>query len=369
LLEIIFLILVSGYFIISASLVIGAKKTFPQLSEDKLPSVSVVVAARNEEANILSCLDSLDKLIYPDDKLEIIIVDDASSDSTLKISSDFIHGKLNFRVINLAENNSTILRGKVRAMAEGIKLAKGEVIITTDADCVVNPLWARIIASYYIGNVGVVNGFTSQTVKNSFSGMQAIDFIYLLFIAAGTINLGKPVSCIGNNMSFRKKAYLETGGFEALPFSVTEDFLLLNSIHKLNKYEEIYPLTKDSLVISKPASTFKELFNQKKRWAVGGIDTPPLGLILMAWAFLVNLFIVLTPLFLSAVWLYLTVFKFAIDLFVLIPVHQRLGLQKNLKYFLVFEIYYILYVIFLPLTVLFNRKVIWKGRKYEGNDS
>ncbi len=269
-----------------------------------------------------------------------------------------------FRVIHLEENDSTILRGKVRAMAEGIKIASGEIILTTDADCIVNPLWAKTIASYYIGNVGVVNGFTSQTVKNPFSGMQAIDFIYLLFIAAGTINLGKPVSCIGNNMSFRKKAYLETGGFEALPFSVTEDFLLLNSIHKLNKYEVIYPLTKDSLVISKPASTFKELYNQKKRWAVGGIDTPPIGLGLMFWSFLSNLFILLTPFFFSAAWTYLVFFKIAIDFFVLLPVHQRLGLQRNLKYFLVFEIYYMIYVVILPFVILFNKKVKWKDRVY-----
>jgi len=168
LLEIIFLILVSGYFIISASLVIGAKKIFPQLSEDQLPSISVIVAARNEKLNIFSCLDSLDNLIYPDDKIEIIIIDDASSDNTLKLSSDFIHGKFKFRVIHLDENDSTILRGKVRAMAEGIKIASGEIILTTDADCVVDPLWAKTIASYYVGNVGVVNGFTSQTTKNSF---------------------------------------------------------------------------------------------------------------------------------------------------------------------------------------------------------
>jgi len=148
-------------------------------------------------------------------------------------------------------------------MAEGIKLSSGEIILTTDADCIVNPLWAKTIASYYVGNVGVVNGFTSQFVNGSFSGMQAIDFVYLLFIAAGTINLGKPVSCIGNNMSFRKKAYEETDGFENLPFSVTEDFLLLNSIHKLKKYEVLYPLDINSLIVSKPATNLRELFNQR----------------------------------------------------------------------------------------------------------
>jgi len=362
--EIIFLILVSGYFIISVAMVIGAKKTFPQLSDEQLPTVSIIVAARNEENNILTCLESLNNLIYPDDKLEIIIIDDASSDGTLKVTSDYIHGKIKFRVIHLQENNSAILKGKVRAMAEGITIASGEIILTTDADCVVNPLWAKTIASYYVGNVGVVNGFTSQFVNGSFSGMQAIDFIYLQFIASGTINLGKPVSCIGNNMSYRKKVYEETGGFANLPFSVTEDFLLLNSIHKLKKYDVIYPLTKDALVISKPALSVGELFYQKKRWAVGGIDTPPIGLGLMLWSFLTNLFLMMTPIFLSAAWVYLVVFKVAIDFFVLLPVHQRLGLQKNLKYFPVFEIYYIIYMVVLPFAVMFNKKVKWKDRVY-----
>lgn len=363
-LEIIFLILVSGYFIISAILIVGAKKSFPRLKEEKLPTVSIIVPARNEESNILSCLEFLDNLIYPENKLEIVIVDDVSTDTTSTIVANFIRNKNRFKTLLLEESESTKLKGKVRAMAEGIKISTGEIILTTDADCTVNPLWAKTIASYYTDKVGVVNGFTSQTAKNSFSGMQAIDFIYLLFIAAGTINLGKPVSCIGNNMSFRKKAYEETGGFENLPFSVTEDFLLLEAINKLKNYPIIYPLNKDALVISKPASSLKELFNQKKRWAVGGIDTPPLGMGLMLWSFLTNLFLLLTPFFFSTVWLYLLIFKVAIDFFVLLPIHQRLGLQKNLKYFLVFEIYYIIYVVVLPFAIMFNKKVKWKDRVY-----
>jgi cellulose synthase/poly-beta-1,6-N-acetylglucosamine synthase-like glycosyltransferase len=194
--------------------------------------------------------------------------------------------------------------------------------------------------------------------------MQAIDFIYLLFVAAGTINLGKPLSCIGNNMSFRKKAYEETGGFEKLPFSVTEDFLLLNSIHKLKKYKLVYPLDVNTLVTSKPCETLADLFKQKKRWAVGGLEAPPFGILLMSWAFLTNLFILITPFFFNAVWIYLLIFKLAIDFFVLLPLHRKLGLQKNLKYFLVFELYLMIYVIILPFTVLFNKKIKWKDREY-----
>ncbi len=363
-LEIIFLIIVSVYFLISVFLVLGVKKNFPILNEEDLPSASVVVAARNEEKNILSCLESLNRLIYPKEKLEIIIVDDDSTDRTAEIVQAFINDKSKFSLIELKEVGNGDLKGKVRAVAEGIKRVKGEIVLTTDADCEVKALWAKTIASYCQNNVGVVNGFTSIKVQSWISGMQAIDFIFLLFIAAGTINIGKPVSCIGNNMSFRKKAYKESGGFENLPFSVTEDFLLLNAIHNLKKYKAIYPVDKDALVISEPSTSIKELFNQKKRWAVGGIDAPVMGKLLMSWAFITNIFILLTPVFFSPVWLYLVFFKIATDFFALVPIHQKLGLHKNLKYFPVFQIYFIIYTSILPLILIFSRKVMWKDRVY-----
>jgi cellulose synthase/poly-beta-1,6-N-acetylglucosamine synthase-like glycosyltransferase len=219
-------------------------------------------------------------------------------------------------------------------------------------------MWAKTIGSYYQDNVAIVNGYTTIFSSNAFTGMQAIDFIYLLFVSAGTINLGKPVSCIGNNMSFRKRVYIETGGFENLPFSVTEDFLLLNSIHKLNKYKLTYPLDKNALVISKPSLTIR------KRWALGGIKAPIFGIFLMLWAFLINSFVLLTPVFFSSVWLYLVLFKIATDFFVLVPIHQKLGLQKNLKYFPVFQFYFIIYTFVLPFIILFNKKVKWKDRTY-----
>lgn len=361
--EIVFLVLICGYFILSVLFVIGVKKKFPTIKEE-LPTASVIVAVRNEEKNILSCLKSLGALNYPENKLEIIIVDDVSEDDTTEIVKQFITGKRKFKLLSLVEDGSKILKGKVRAVAEGVKSASGEIILTTDADCEVNPGWVKAIASYYQDDVAIVNGFTTQKVSGWSSGIQAIDFIYLLFVASGTINLGKPISCIGNNMSFRKKAYHEVGGYENLPFSVTEDFMLLNSISNLKKYKIIYPLDENALVTSLPCPNFKELFRQKKRWAVGGFDAPPFGLLIMSWAFLTNLCLILTLLFFSTVWLYLIVFKIAIDFFVLLPVHQKLSLTKNLKYFPVYELYHILYVVLLPFFLLFNKKVIWKGRKY-----
>jgi len=361
--EIIFLIILSGYFIQSVIFIIGAKKKFSRLNDDELPTATVIVAARNEESNIKRCLNSLGMLEYPEGKLEILIVDDRSTDKTGEIIDEFISERENFRKIIPDEPKGKMV-GKVNALATAIRGANGQIILTTDADCAVKPLWVKTIASFYQNDVGMVDSYTTQLANNSFDGMQAIDFIYLLLVGGGTINLGIPISCIGNNMSFRKKAYDEIGGYEALPFSVTEDFTLLRAIYKLKKYKILFPLEKDVLVTSIPCPDFKSLYRQKKRWAVGGLGVPVRGFFIMFWGYVANLAILLTPLFYSHVWLYLVFFKIAIDLFVLYPIHQKMGITKNLKYFFAYQIYYILYVLALPFIVLASRKVVWKGREY-----
>lgn len=95
--EIIFIIVLSAYFFQIILFSIGAKKRFPKINDENLPSVSVIVAARNEENNILDCMKSLDMLEYPGEKLEIIIVDDHSTDSTNNIISSFISDKPKFK--------------------------------------------------------------------------------------------------------------------------------------------------------------------------------------------------------------------------------------------------------------------------------
>ena len=364
LIEIIFLIALAGYFIQSVLFIIGCSKKFSKIDEKKFPSASVIVAARNEEENILRCLKSLDKLDYPEDKLQIILVDDRSTDKTGNIIDNFIINKPKFTKIE-TKKEIGCLKGKTNALANALEIASGEIILTTDADCVLAPTWVKTTVSYYQSDVAMVNGFTTQTADSNFSGMQAIDFIYLLIVAAGTINFGTPISCIGNNMSYRKKAYFEVGGYENLPFSITEDFNLLKAINKLKKYKIIYPLDKEALVTSKACKDVKSLYHQKKRWSVGGLKAPWQGYVIFVFGYITNILTLLTPFFISKVWLYLVLFKLATDFFLLLPAYKQLGILKDLKYFIAFEIYYLIYVTLLPIIIFTTgQKVNWKGRKY-----
>jgi cellulose synthase/poly-beta-1,6-N-acetylglucosamine synthase-like glycosyltransferase len=361
--EILFLIFVSFYFVQAIIFIIGASKEYPKLDDGELPTISVIVAARNEEDNILDCMESLENLIYPEGKIEIILVNDGSTDSTEKLIEDFIKDKPKFKCI-VPEKEIGQMKGKANAIANGVNVCKGEVILTTDADCVVSPAWAKTIASYYQKDIAIVCGFTNQSGKSLFAGMQSMDFIYLLTVAAGAMNLGKPLSCIGNNMSYSKKAYDETGGYEKIPFTVTEDFQVLMAIHNLQKYKILYPPDDGALVTSKPCKNLRELYRQKKRWGRGGLESDFTGFAVMAVGFLTHIAILLTPFFFTTVSLYLCLFKIFMDYFFLFPVHKKLKLEFSLKHFLAFEVYFIVYVVLLPFIVLFDKNVKWKGREF-----
>ncbi|OGU34802.1 MAG: glycosyl transferase [Ignavibacteria bacterium GWB2_35_6b] len=361
--EIIFLVAVSLYFIQTIIFTIGLNKTFSKLSENQLPQISVIVAARNEEENIFECMTALDGLNYPEDKIEIIIANDHSTDSTEKIIRDFIKDKPRFKTIIPVKGEGN-LKGKANAIDKAVKISNGELILTTDADCSPNPEWAKTVALYFTKDVAMVSGYTTQYERNLFEAMQSVDFVYLLSVAGGVMNLNKPLSCIGNNMSYRKSVYEEVGGYNSVKFSVTEDFALLMAMHKLKKYKIIHPVDKDLFVISKPCKNVKSLFHQKKRWGVGGLQSETAGFAVMTSGWLSHLGILLLPFFFSATAFYISLFKIITDFFFISPVYKKLALKLNLKHFLVFEIYFVIYVFLLPFIVLTNKKVIWKGREF-----
>src|SRR6185436_5933223 len=111
-------------------------KIFSPASKENKTFNSIVVAVRNEEKNILQCLDHLAKQNYPSHLFEIIIANDFSQDNTQKMVESFIQSNkhITIKLVNLSE----ILKGntgsKKRAIAEAVKQSKGELIVTTDAD-------------------------------------------------------------------------------------------------------------------------------------------------------------------------------------------------------------------------------------------
>ena len=112
--------------------------------------------------------------------------------------------------------------------------------------------------------------------------MQNLDWIMLQGFASGSVGINKPISCIGSNFAFRKSAYYDVGGYESLPFSITEDLLLYKTISLKTKSKFVYPLNAQAqLMLVNQWIAFKSLYQQRKRWAIGSLGIGGFGLFVM----------------------------------------------------------------------------------------
>jgi cellulose synthase/poly-beta-1,6-N-acetylglucosamine synthase-like glycosyltransferase len=263
------------------------------------------------------------------------------------------------------------MSGKASAVCQGIAHARGEIILMTDADCQAPPSWIPQMVGYFAPNVGLVGGFTLLSPRDKtntiFAKIQTLDWIYLLTVGAGAAGLGKPVSIIGNNFAFRRAAYDAVGGYEKLGFSIIEDFALMRAIHERTNWKVIFPLDPQLTITGEPATSWREFYEQRQRWAAGGKDVGMLAKWFMLIAFLGHL-ICLAAFFTSAK---LAIICFAVlagvDFLLVWQSARKLGRRDLLTIFPLFEIYYFLYSFFFTPTVLLPATVRWKGVHYRWN--
>lgn len=356
----IILAVVFGFYLLLMLLILFGMHKKPGVSKASLPFVSVIVPARNEEGSIGACIDSLLRQNYPPDLFEIIIVNDGSEDRTAEIVES--HCARDSRVKLLASlTESSLPPGKARALETGLRAAKGEIIFNTDADCTFTEGWLRASVELYESDTAMVNGVTLPEGGGWFGAIQTLDFAFLHGVAAGFSGLGLPLAGMGNNMSYRKEVFLKTGGFEKLGFSVTEDFQLTRAILALGE-KVVHSASDRTLVTTRPMETFAGLFNQKKRWAAGGLVSPPVFYLLFLTAWLAVTGSLTAPFVTCGGWGYLPVIKIFADFLLIWQVMKKVKIRGKLRYFLFFELYLSAYVLIFPLIIPFSRAVRWKGR-------
>jgi 1,2-diacylglycerol 3-beta-glucosyltransferase len=329
------------------------------------PSVSIIIAARDEEENIGRCLESMCNLTYPREKLEILVVDDRSTDRTGEIVSGFARRPPTIRLIS-AQPAAGHLQGKANAVMQGLDNARGEVILFTDADCEVQPGWVEETVKYYNeSRVGLVAGFTELKASREFEKMQALDWFLLFSLAAAGIRLKQPFTAVGNNLSVTRAAYDAVGGYRSIPFSVTEDYALFHAVTAQGKFAARFPLDPATLVFSRPCSSWKQLYNQKKRWFAGGRDMEVRNLLFFCVSYLFKLLLIIG---IPAMWATGNWFPWLAsalaDFVVLLPSLAAFRRWNLLTAFLLLEIYLTLYVVIYPPIVLVGKAVIWKDRSF-----
>jgi len=226
--------------------------------------VSIIIPARNEEENIGKLLESLKRQSYPANFTEVIVIDDHSTDRTASIVSEFSFVKL------ISLKDDIINSYKKKAIEKGIETASGELIITTDADCLPGKDWLRSIVSFKIEKNAVF--VAAPVVFNNNSSLlqtlQAIDFLVLQGITAASVSAKTYAMCNGANMAYERKAFIEVNGFDGIDHIASGDDMLL--MHKIrDKYpEQIYYLKSgDAIISTEPMKTWRAFINQRIRWA------------------------------------------------------------------------------------------------------
>jgi len=368
-------IVLISYAMLILAITIGWRRLRSFKNPGLLPEVKVgvIVAVRNEAANVKQLLTSLLAQDYPLHLLEIIIVDDNSTDTTLQLVNEFIIQKKETQKLKLISLSEKDCSGKKAAINQGILASGSELIVIADADCTAESHWIQTVAAYYseyrpqmiLGPVRMADN------GNFFGKLQSLEFMSLISSAAGSCTAGFPILANGANIAFTRSAYESCGGFSGnLNFPSGDDMFLMMSIKRMFGAEAIRFLRSHEAIVSTPAAlSFKSFVQQRLRWVSksrGYTDTMLISASILV--FLANGCLVLSgftalviPGYLK-LFLGLYFFKMIIDLPLLLS-YSRFQKSRSL-------------VIFFPLMELLNAvytfligiagnmgKYEWKGRK------
>ncbi len=277
---------------------LNEKKMHEQLKPDYFPQVTILVPAKNEQNSISGCIDSLLALDYPKDKIEIIVLNDGSTDATAqKVEA---YKKFGVKLIN--KKNS----GKADSLNQGIKQANGEIIVTMDADSyVIKDGLKRMVAYFKDPNVGAVAASViAKDPKGILGEVQRVEYLFAIFMR----RIMEYINCVtvtpGPFSIFRKSAIEKVGGYD--PKSLVEDQeIALN----LQKHGYVIKTAPGVHILSEIPNGFFELMHQRVRWQRGGfynalkyrslvkLEHGDLGVMIMPYTILGYLTLTLIPIF------------------------------------------------------------------------
>ncbi len=342
--------------------VVERRKNDKLRQADYCPFVSVVIPARNEEKNIARCLDSLARNNYSG-RCEIIVINDRSDDSTASILEEYCGRMANLRVVTVTEDSDRKnLRGKPGALQAGIDQAEGEIILMTDADCVVPEQWIEyMVKPYSDGRTGLVAAYSITGTGRIFDKFQAIYWIYLHVMGSAGFGLKMPLGCIGNNLSVRTDVFRQLGGYSRIKFSVTEDLSLLLAVTALGRKVH-YLSFPQTTVETIPSRNIRAFLSQLHRWSIGGLELGWKAAMFVTSSVALWLGIISSLVFCEPWWLLgLFCVKIFGDMALIGPGLVSVKRHSLLLWAPFAILQFFILELFVPIQLL-DRRVIWKGQ-------
>ena len=350
----------------------------------KLPFVSVMIPARNEQQNIANCLDGLLKQDYPD--FEILVIDDGSEDKTFEIASEYAKKYPSIRVLKCPEKPSGWL-GKSFALHYAVSQAKGDYFAMIDADVSMSPHIISRVMYYALENkIALVS--LLPTLKNINFWENAVQPVmgFMIVLSHPMYKVNDPASsrvvANGQFLLFERNAYFKIGGHEAIKSELVEDVELARSTKNHN-----LPYALVLALDDMQTRMYESLYGIWRGWGKSiypYIQENPVKL----WLGLFSLFIVfMFPFFtflrvglnflsvysaynyISFAMLKTLLYNSAVVLLIyIIAVLARGHMNQKRIYAIFFPIAFaILFALFLTRTydAIFKKGVMWKGRIYQ----
>ncbi len=334
--------------------------------------VSVLIAARNEAANIGRTLSDILAQDFPAELLEIIVVDDHSTDDTAAVVLTFAERGVKLLKLNESQPLNSY---KKKAISLAIEMATGGFIITTDADCRMEKDWLATVVTFAEekGHVLVSSPVVYSQQKGFFEELQTLEFLYLIGLGAAGIGKRHASTCNGANLAYRRDVFYELGGFNGIDHLASGDDELF-----LHKVASIYPdrigfcKSRDAIVYTDAKRTLRGFINQRRRWASKSTHYKNKGIVALGvviWLFnLLLLFTGLAP-FIFEVSGYLVggsliaiTLKLTVETYFLYPLCRFARRTDLLAYLPILTILHVVYMVYIGVAGNLG-KYQWKGRR------
>ena len=355
-------------------------------------TISIIVPARNEAANIVACLKGLLSQSYPKHLFEIVLIDDQSEDETVNLATAFLTANKQLQHPDNPDGRVQIIKipadlakpsgnqssgGKKNALTLGIAAAKYHLIVTTDADCQHPPTWLQYIAGFYqqYQPQMIAAPVVFKPQKGLFMAFQTLDFIGLMLTTAASLKFNIGNMCNGANLAYPRHLFNAVGGFEGQHHLASgDDMLLMEKIRQQQpKAKLLFLKAKQATVQTNPTPNLKQFFWQRVRWASKTTAYRNLRIqviLTLVWLFnfsiVAGMFALLTVN--RHVWMPVLALQFALKLLAdtvfLYTGAAYFNRKKLLWQFLPAQIMHIFYIVVVGVAANFKSlPFVWKGRK------
>lgn len=294
--------LLTLYLFLITGFVMGLYRAHPKDAHQR-PFITIIVPAHNEVHNLPECLEALAAQSYPPDQLEIIVVDDRSTDHTADLIRQKMKQMPQLKLISVS--TQTCLCPKKNALNIGIQASSGTLIFTTDADCQPQKHWVETMVTHFTPEVGMVMGYAPlQSKQGFFQSLLSLQSLVVGALAAGSSGMGFPLTCSGRNLAYRRRAFDDVNGFDPIGHIIGGDDVLLMCAIAKTPWKIRFNHAPNAAVLSAPHTDRQ--FDRQRRYQSKaihyGIPTLILALAIYIFHFILFLYPVFAWIYPTLVW-------------------------------------------------------------------